>query len=230
MATRTVPARGRTYGGLRSSERKDRRRQAFLDAGLTIFGTSGFRTATVRGLCKQAGLATRYFYESFADMEALLAAVFDACVEDFRRRVAATFGEPELAADPEAMIEAGLKCFFAWVEDPRVARVCWREVVGVSRELDQRSRKSLQSFAPTLLELTRWAFPSWKIDDAEAQVVAVAVTGALSQAALRWHQDRRKLPCATMIAATSRLLRGIMLTIEADLAASRVPDRSAGRR
>lgn len=229
MATRAEPARGRTYGGLPSSERRDRRREAFLDAGLTVFGTSGFRTATVRGLCKQAGLATRYFYESFADMEAVLAAVFDSCVEDFRRRVAVTFGAPNLAADPEAMIEAGLACFFAWVEDPRVARVCWREVVGVSRELDQRSRKSLQSFAPTLVDLTRSVFPEWKIDDAEVQVLAVAVTGALSQAALRWHQDKRRLPRATMIAATSRILRGLRLTIEADLAASRATGRSSGR-
>lgn len=230
MEPRAEAGSGRTYGGLCSSERKDRRREAFIAAGLQVFGSSGFRSATVRGLCQEAGLATRYFYESFVDMEALLAAVFETCVADFRRRVAATFEAPEITTDPEAMIQAGLECFFGWAEDARVARVCWREVVGVSRALDTLSRKSLQSFAPTLLELTRAVYPDWKVDDAEAQVVAVAATGALSQAALRWHQDKRRLPRATMVAATARILRGIRLTIEADLAASRDAKRSTTRR
>ncbi len=210
---------GRIYGGLSPAERKVRRRDAFLRAGFEVFGTSGFRTATVRGLCHRAGLATRYFYESFDHMDDLLAAVFEECIADFRRRLAATFGRTELAANPQAMIRAGLECFFEWVEDPRVARVCWREVVGVSRPLDDLSRKALQGFAPMLVELARAVYPDSEIDDAEAEVTAVAVTGALAQAAVRWHQGKRRISRETMVAATSRVLVGIQLTIEADRAA-----------
>lgn len=216
--TSAEAASGRTYGGVSPAERKLRRRDAFLRAGLEVFGTSGFRTATVRGICHQAELATRYFYESFDGMEDLLAAVFEENTAEFHHRLAQTFGGPVVAADPEAMIRAGLECFFGWVEDPRVARVCWREVVGVSRAIDDLSKKALRGFAPMLVELARSVYPDSGIDDAEAEVIAVAVTGALAQAALRWHQGKRRISRETMVAATSRVLVGIQLTIEADLA------------
>ena len=221
QTTRSPLPAGRTYAGLGPVERMARRRAAFLDAGLEVFGTSGFRTASVRGVCGEAGLATRYFYESFDNMEALLAAVFEECIEQFRGRLAATFGGAHVASDPEAMILAGLECFFDWAEDPRVARICWREVVGVSRPLDKLSGRALQGFAPMIVEVTRSIYPGLEIEDAEVELIAIAATGALSQAALRWHQDGRRLSRAAVLRATSRIMRGIMLTIEADLAERR---------
>lgn len=221
MRRRAEEPEGRTYGGESPAERKERRREAFLVAGLEIFGTIGFRAATVRGLCERAGLATRYFYESFDNMEALLGAVFESCVDDLRRRLAATFEAPGVASKPAAMISAGVECFFGWVEDPRVARVCWREIVGVSRPLDAVWTRAMKGFAPMLVALARGVYPDSEIDEPEAEVLAVAVTGALSQAALRWHLDGRRIPHETMVAASTRLLRGIQLTIEADLASDR---------
>ena len=75
---------GRTYAGESLSERTARRRQQFLDAGLQVFGTTGYRTATVRQLCKQAGLTDRYFYESFASTEDLLVAVYEREFDELR--------------------------------------------------------------------------------------------------------------------------------------------------
>jgi len=209
---------GRTYGGLSPAERTERRREALLEAGLEIFGTAGFRTATVRGVCAEAGVATRYFYESFDSMEALLGAVFERCLDDLRARLVSTFDEPGVAADPEAMVMAGLDCFFRWVEEPRVARVCWREVLGVSPRVDALWKQGMQGFEPMLVELTRGFYPAWEIDEREFDALAVAATGALSQAALRWHLDGHRVPRETMIAATARVLLGIRMTIEADLA------------
>ena len=51
-------------------------------------------TLTVRGACKPAGLAARYFYESFADRDALAAAVSD--------KVVAEIAQTTLAAVPDA--------------------------------------------------------------------------------------------------------------------------------
>ncbi|MCA9771701.1 MAG: TetR/AcrR family transcriptional regulator [Myxococcales bacterium] len=224
MGGREQEMEGRTYGGLSPAERAERRRDAFVQAGLEVFGTSGFRTATVRGVCEQAGLVTRYFYESFDNMEALLGAVFEDCLNDLLGRLDTTFEAPGVAANPKAMIVAGLKCFFAWAEDPRVARVCLREVVGVSPSLDALWTRTMKGFVPMLVALARGVYPSSEIDELEAEVLAIAVTGALSQAALRWHVDGHRIPRETMIAATARVLRGIQLTIEADLASAPAPD------
>ena len=71
-----IPESGRPYAGERPGERVLRRRQQFLDAGLELFGSIGYRATTVRILCKQAKLTDRYFYESFTSTEDLLLEVY----------------------------------------------------------------------------------------------------------------------------------------------------------
>ena len=58
-------------------QRTAERRERFLEAGLNIFGNEGFHAATVRKICKEAGLTDRYFYESYSSMEALLIEVYE---------------------------------------------------------------------------------------------------------------------------------------------------------
>ncbi|MET0134088.1 MAG: TetR/AcrR family transcriptional regulator [Kibdelosporangium sp.] len=73
----------RVYGGVAGGERQVERRARLIEAGLELLGTdAGGPGLTVRGVCKQAGLAARYFYESFADRDALAIAVFDHVVSD----------------------------------------------------------------------------------------------------------------------------------------------------
>src|ERR1700735_1278322 len=80
-------AGGRPYGGESPADRVARRRGQFLDAGLELFGTDGYRATTVRGLCKQAKVTDRYFYESFSGTEDLLAAVYQTCMGRVQQRV-----------------------------------------------------------------------------------------------------------------------------------------------
>ncbi|NED65389.1 TetR/AcrR family transcriptional regulator, partial [Streptomyces sp. SID10244] len=72
---------GRRYGGADADERRDRRRLDLIAAGLDLFGSDGYASASVKRVCEHAGLTQRYFYESFADRPALLAAVYEDCVE-----------------------------------------------------------------------------------------------------------------------------------------------------
>ncbi|MBJ7353180.1 MAG: helix-turn-helix transcriptional regulator, partial [Rhodococcus sp.] len=58
-------AAGRAYGGESAADRDDRRRRQLLDAGLRVFGSVGYRAATVRGLCREAKIADRHFYQYF---------------------------------------------------------------------------------------------------------------------------------------------------------------------
>ena len=68
---------GRRYRGVSEAARQAERRQRFIEAGLTVFGSRGYHSSTVRSICSEAGLTERYFYESFANSEDLLCVVYE---------------------------------------------------------------------------------------------------------------------------------------------------------
>ncbi|MCB0926309.1 MAG: TetR/AcrR family transcriptional regulator, partial [Mycobacterium sp.] len=68
----------RPYAGVEASARLATRRDRLLKAGLHLLGsTVDPPELTVRGVCAEAGQATRYFYESFSDKDEFITAVFD---------------------------------------------------------------------------------------------------------------------------------------------------------
>jgi AcrR family transcriptional regulator len=67
----------RTYAGETGDERRERRRAALMEAALDVVADGGWDRVTVRAVCTAARLNDRYFYESFADRDALLLATRD---------------------------------------------------------------------------------------------------------------------------------------------------------
>ncbi|OKH81633.1 TetR family transcriptional regulator [Mycobacterium sp. ST-F2] len=59
------------------ADRPTRRREALIDAGIAALGHSDGPSATVRAVCRAAGLTERYFYESFTDRDDFVRAVYD---------------------------------------------------------------------------------------------------------------------------------------------------------
>jgi AcrR family transcriptional regulator len=141
-----VPDNSRRYRGLDAGQRQSARRERLLAAGLELFGTAGQSAVSVKQVCREAGLTERYFYESFKDREDLLRAVFE---EQIRLVREATFGAVAGAAnDIEAQARAGMDAFIrAVANDPRIARVIFLEVVGVSPALEDRRRRAIHEFA-----------------------------------------------------------------------------------
>lgn len=74
----------RSYGGVDAVERQASRRARLLEAGLDLLGADvpQFAELTIRSVCRQAGLTARYFYESFADKDEFVSAVFDSVIGD----------------------------------------------------------------------------------------------------------------------------------------------------
>ena len=74
----------RPYRGVKAAERLAARRGRLLAAGLDLLGAElqDISALTVRGVCRQAGLAARYFYESFTDKDEFVGRVFDWVVAD----------------------------------------------------------------------------------------------------------------------------------------------------
>ncbi|MGH8959698.1 MAG: TetR/AcrR family transcriptional regulator [Jatrophihabitantaceae bacterium] len=104
-------AEPRSYRGVAHGQRVQARRTALLESGLDCLYEDGLSGISVRSICARSGLTTRYFYESFADLDELLVAVVDAVTAEIAERsIAALAGAPdELGAQVRAAIGAGYR-------------------------------------------------------------------------------------------------------------------------
>jgi AcrR family transcriptional regulator len=114
-------AQVRPYRGVEAADRVAERRRRFLEAGLDVLGSdSDLSELTVRGICRRAGVALRYFYESFADKDELVAAVFDWVIAD----IAATTQAAVTAAPVMEQSRAGMANIVRTIAaDTRVGRL-----------------------------------------------------------------------------------------------------------
>lgn len=174
--------RGRRYGGLDPAERVRQRRVAILDAATDLFAGSGYRNTSVKQICDRAGLTQRYFYESFADKEAALMAVYDEIVGQMR---ADTLAAIEAAAtdDLDVVIERGLSAFVGFLTtDTRRAQIVLIEVVGVSPNLETRRHAVLHDFADLVTNV--WLGRSEPTS--QHRLIAVALVGGVNHLLVDW--------------------------------------------
>ncbi len=114
-------AQVRPYRGVEAPQRIAERRRRLLEAGLDLLGgTPAPADLTVRAICSQSGLAARYFYESFDDKDAFVAAVFDWVVADI-----ATTTQAAISAAPmrEQSQQAMANVVRTIADDVRVGRL-----------------------------------------------------------------------------------------------------------
>ena len=112
----------RPYRGVEAAERLATRRNRLLAAGLDLLGAErqNISAVTVRGVCRSASLAARYFYESFADKDEFVARVFDWVVAE----LAATTQAAVAAVPADEQTRAGMANIVRTItEDPRVGRL-----------------------------------------------------------------------------------------------------------
>lgn len=202
------------YGGESQAERSLRRKERFLEAGLTLFGTTGYRAATVRQLCREAELTDRYFYESFEGTEDLLMAVYLRQMERLNEAVMSALWRTANHPDTLYQVQAGLTALFKLAADPRVARVVWLEVLGVGPRVDAMYTQTVEGFANLIVDFARQQAPQdWPQSKAETRMLGLALVGAVSQTVMHWHLGGHKESTATMVAATSRVFRGVWNTL-----------------
>ncbi|MCM3896349.1 MULTISPECIES: TetR/AcrR family transcriptional regulator [Gordonia] len=182
---------GRLYAGTGPEQRQARRRAAFVDAGLDLFGREGFRHVSVKRLCDEAGLTQRYFYESFSDRNALLAAVYEHCVDVCRTAVGESLlqvpdasnvapREQRLAQLTRVALDALLERLTG---DRRMARVILVEVVGVDASLERLRMDAIHAWAQLAIDI---AFDDEQ-PPARFQLAAVGLIGALTQLLVDWY-------------------------------------------
>ena len=67
----------RRWSGVPLQDRAALRRDKLVAAGVQLLGDQGGPALTVRAVCRVAGLTEHYFYESFADRDEFVRAVYD---------------------------------------------------------------------------------------------------------------------------------------------------------
>lgn len=133
--------------------RVTRRRSAFVEAGLELFGTRMYNEVTVADILKTARQNRRSFYELFDDRESLLRAVENEAVT---ARVVELLAEmPVLSGgDSSAALRLLDAVFDFYSEDPRRAHVAFVTVVGVSRTMEEHRRAQIASLASAFTQAT----------------------------------------------------------------------------
>jgi len=205
----------RPYRGISREKRQGDRRVKLVEAGLEVIGTQGYNAATVRVLCAQAGLTERYFYESFANREMLLTAVYELCIERLTQAILdalQTIAQP----DPDSLSHAGLSVFFETLKhDPRIGRVLFIEILGVSTDVDGLYRRTTLSFTQLVLQVSRPLYPQGRIPVDDEELVATGLVGAMIMIATRWILGNYDKPLDVVVQSS----REIFIAVNAQLLA-----------
>ena len=174
----------RIYGGVSAEDRRSRRREQLLDAGLELLGTAGWSGTTMTAVCSRAGLTERYFYESFADREALLLAVFDRITKEAADSILAAIKASP--ADARARSGAAIGAFIELMtDDPRKGRVAFVEAMG-SEALMRRRYETIQTFAALLGDQARDFYGMTTDGDQLVELTSFLLVGGLAEALMAW--------------------------------------------
>ena len=198
-ATDHTPAEGRRYRGQDLAARRAERRTRLLDAGLELMATRGYAGTTVEAIYTHARLAPRYFYEEFADREALLRGVYDRIVEQLVAQVA----EARAAAaggDVRTQARAGLEVvmrFFA--ADERAAWIFYLQVHGVSAQLYWHRVSVVRAFAADIEREARRLADAGELPDRDFQMTAMALVGGTNEIVLDWLSSDPRAPAEAVV-------------------------------
>lgn len=180
-----------------------------IGAAIDVYGSVGFRAATVRAVCEQAGLTPRYFYESFASNEVLLC---DACGEAMEHmRLLALQAVQTCEPTPAARIQAAARSYFAAIlSNPAVARVTLIEIEGVSAYVDERYGAELDKTTALIEGLVFADLAAGENAILHPRMLARALLGSLYQLAKDWTRSGFVDPIDVLVSHTQAMALGAL--------------------
>ncbi|SDI87065.1 transcriptional regulator, TetR family [Frankineae bacterium MT45] len=168
------------WAGTTLQERRDGRRSALLAAALQLFGTEGSQAVTVRSVCRATKLTDRYFYESFANREELVLAVYDQVLDEASDALTRAVQQPN--DDPVEVARAAVDAFVAVLaDDRRKGRILLLEP-----QADLTLRRRGLARMPTFEGLIRAQLDTAATTPHAAELGASALVGALSNLFIGW--------------------------------------------
>jgi AcrR family transcriptional regulator len=180
-AARITP---RKYGGRSAEERRAERRATLLDAALGIWQEQGWAAVTMRGVCARAGLTDRYFYESFADRDELLATVWDQARDQTLAMVLSSIADIR-DTPPLDQLRVALHVVVHHIaEEPHQAQIIFGDHAG-STVLEERRRDTVQLATDLLIDLAR-PFLRDDVDETAFRIAVLLGMGGFVEVLFAW--------------------------------------------
>ncbi|RHW24648.1 TetR/AcrR family transcriptional regulator [Nocardioides immobilis] len=174
----------RRYGGKSAEQRRAERRAQLVEAALEIWQEQGWAAVTMRGVCAQAGLTDRYFYESFTDRDALLGTVWDQMRDetlDMLTSVIASASDEGALDQLRAVLDAVVHHI---ADEPARAQIIFGDHAG-SAVLEQRRRDTVQMATDLMIGLAR-PFLREGVDEQALRINTLLGIGGFIELMLAW--------------------------------------------
>lgn len=203
------------FAGMSKEDRKDARREAFLQAGIAVIGESGIADTKVRDVCRKAELTERYFYESFDNLDTFAKVVVEAVAMQvagrlFLKAVGIDEGQARLRAVAKELVTI-------MDEDRRVGRILFVET--------ERAGGALAKLRQQMLYATTWLMTMWlenpesnnmvvaampmlaqfmnggsdAVDPVMGDITTIAMAGAAAEVLMAWIDDRLDLSAEELV-------------------------------
>ena len=198
----------RPYRGVSAQTRRAERRARLKEVCLDLIEETGVAAISAEAVSSRAGLTKRYFYESFADRDALLYEVMDEFFINVGAEILAALAKGE--ATPAQRAQTVARVLIEFLErDRRLARL-YIESAG-QPTLRARRERAYEAFTRLLLDTVADHPESDTVEDgvgtgdrhAFATLIVVAGT---TQAAISWLQGDVDLPRDSVIGQIARMI------------------------
>lgn len=152
-------------------------------------GTKGYTATSVADVCAAAGLARSQFYSEFANREALLTAVYDLVQDEALAAVVAAL-ENVVDRDRRSLVAAAMTALIESLgHDPRRARICYLEMLGVSDSVELHRRRRRATWANYIETTIRAELGDDFVPPGGHQLAASAFLGALTELVSEWSRS-----------------------------------------
>ena len=119
------------WAGISRDDRRSERRSLLVKAAFELFGEGGEAAVSVRSVCRESELNSRYFYESFDDTDELIGVVYDEVAAELAASVTAATTLP--TDDDRALLRSGIRAVLDFSStDPRRGKILFTEARGNS--------------------------------------------------------------------------------------------------
>jgi AcrR family transcriptional regulator len=205
---------GRRYRGAAPGQRQRERRARLIEAATEAFGTEGYRNTTVITLCTAAGVGKRYFYESFTDSEDLLLEVYREVTARMLEAIHLGIGDTE--ADIDTRVRGALTAYFRLIrDDPRVPRIAFFEILGVSPTVDRAYHDVLDALVDICLALLTPYVDLDNHPEVSVRMVVLGLVGAILIIAQKWVLDDYRQPLEDVVDSGFLVVTAVLARIAA---------------
>ncbi|WP_040801254.1 TetR/AcrR family transcriptional regulator [Nocardia higoensis] len=214
----------RNWRGLAPADRIAARRAQLIEAATDMMATSGSSELSMRGVCRQAGLTERYFYENFPNLDALMVTVLETVVIGARDRLLDAL--TEAPAEREAMFHHVVSAFTDFLlEDRRRGPIMFIESQA-NPVLSKRGDELIALFTqPIAFTIGSGDYREPLPDHLDASLNANAIFGSLAYLYRPWLDGTFDVPRERFDRHAVRVLTAIATVRSSDVAAP-APDGS----